>query len=89
MLLYLKIKPNQRINGIDLIDGQWTVRVNSPAIDGQANDGLIAYLSEILQLPKSKIDIKKGHTSRIKCIEINAPGDEVLSKLDLAKNARK
>jgi uncharacterized protein (TIGR00251 family) len=89
MLLYLKIKPNQRFNAVELIDGQWTVRVNSPAIEGQANEGLVEYLSEVLLLPKSKIIIRKGATSRLKCLEIDAPEKDVLTRLDNVKSTRK
>lgn len=85
MQLYLKIKPNQRFNGVELIEGQWTVRVKAPAIDGKANEGLIEYLSEILRIPKSKITLLKGPTSKIKCLEIDAPESDVLVRLAQAQ----
>lgn len=85
MLLYLKIKPNQRFNAVDLVEGQWTVRVKAPAIDGKANAALVEYLSEILRIPKSKIVLKKGATGKIKCLEIDAPDSEVIVRLAEAK----
>ena len=66
MLLYLKIKPNQRLDKIERVGNEWVVRVKAPAIDGKANDHLIEYLSEILEISKSKIILKKGHTGRLK-----------------------
>lgn len=72
MLLYLKIKPNQRYNRIEKVGGEWIVKIKAPAVDGKANEQLAEFLSEILKIPKSKIQLKKGVTSRIKCLEIDA-----------------
>ncbi len=72
MLLYLKIKPNQRFNRVEVVEGEYQIRITAPAVDGKANEGLIEFLSEILLIPKSKIKVKKGHTSRQKCLEIDA-----------------
>ncbi len=72
MLLYLKIKPNQRFDRIERVDDHWVVRVKAPAVDGKANEHLIDYLSSVLGLSKSKVRIRKGSASRIKCLEIDA-----------------
>ena len=85
MLLYLKIKPNQRFNAVELDEGQWTVRVTAPAFNGQANEGLIEYLSEILKIPKTRIKLLKGASSRIKCIDIDAPESHILVRLASAQ----
>ena len=77
MLLYLKIKPNQRFDRVEGSSGQWLIRIKAPAIDGKANEYLINYLSVILDMPKSKIRLKKGQTSRLKCLEIDADEDIV------------
>ena len=86
MLLYLKIKPNQRFDRIEKSGNDWQIKVKAPAIDGKANDQLIKYLSEILGLPKSKIALKKGQSSRIKCLEIDADADFVNLCLERAFN---
>ncbi len=84
MLLYLKIKPNQRFDRIEGSAGQWLARIKAPAQEGKGNEYLIGFLSEILKLPKSKIRLKKGHTSRIKCLEIDADENQVNQFLHLA-----
>jgi uncharacterized protein len=81
MLLYLKIKPNQRFESVEISEGDWIIKVKAPAIDGKANEYLIAYLSRILDLPKSKIILKKGLTSPHKCLEIDADTELVTQKL--------
>jgi len=89
MLLYVKVKPNQRSDKVEKLENApgyvrayWQIRLKAPAVDGKANEHLVAYLSEILELPKSKIVLKKGQTSRIKCLEISMEEQVVISKLN-------
>jgi uncharacterized protein (TIGR00251 family) len=83
MLLYLKIKPNQRFDAVEGSAEQWVLRLKAPAVDGKANEHLVNYLSDILGLPKSKIQLKKGQTSRIKCLDIDASAEIVHQRLAL------
>jgi uncharacterized protein (TIGR00251 family) len=82
MLLYVKARPNQRFDKVEKIGNEWQIRLHAPAVDGKANEHLIEYLSEVLKISKSKIILRKGHTSRVKCLEINADEKEVLDKLE-------
>ena len=81
MQIYLKVKPNQRFDKVEKIGKDWQIRLKAPAIDGKANDHLVVYLSKVLDLPKSRIRLLKGQTSRIKCVEIDAEEDFVTGKL--------
>ncbi|MBK6445820.1 MAG: DUF167 domain-containing protein [Bacteroidetes bacterium] len=81
MQIYLKVKPNQRFDKVEKIGKDWQIRLKAPAIDGKANDHLVIYLSKVLDLPKSRIRLLKGQTSRIKCVEIDAEEDFVTGKL--------
>ena len=83
MKLYLKVKPNQRFERLEQSGSIWMIRVNPPAIDGKANKRVIELLSEILQVPKSKITLEKGHTSATKCFEIDADEKSVMQRLTL------
>ena len=82
MLLYVKVKPNQRFDRVERIENGWQIRLKAPAIDGKANEHLIEYLSEILDISKSKIILKKGQTSKLKCLEISMEESLVNSKLN-------
>ena len=86
MLLYVKVKPNQRFDKVEKSGDEWQIRLKAPAIDGKANDHLVRYLSEILDLPKSKIVLKKGQTARIKCLEIESEESLVLKALEEQRN---
>ncbi len=72
MLLYLKVKPNEHTDRIEKVGNEWLIRLKAPAQDGKANKHLVEYLSDVLDIPKSKIIIMKGQRSRIKCLEIDA-----------------
>jgi len=86
MTIYLKVKPNQRFDMLEKIGIEWQVRLKAPAVDGKANEHLIEVLSGILAISKSKISLKKGKTSRLKCLKINSDEQTVLEKLTLSIN---
>lgn len=46
------------------------IRIHSPPVEGKANDALIVFLSKILGVRKSSLQIEKGDKSRIKTIAI-------------------
>lgn len=69
-LIQVKVKPNSKQQNITLEpDGSLTVQLKSSPVDGKANQELIALLAQHFQVPKSQINIKLGHTSKIKLIE--------------------
>ncbi len=84
MVILNRIKPNQKADKIEWVNEQWQIRLKAPAIDGKANEHLIRLLSETLKLPKSGIRIRKGHSSPMKYLEIDAPEDHVDSRLKAA-----
>ena len=53
--------------------GAWKIRLPAAPVDGKANEALIEFLSEILDIPKSSIAIEKGHTSKTKILSVNLP----------------
>jgi len=93
MVIYLKVKPGQRFDRVEKsgdspheTGAKWQIRLKAPAIDGKANEYLVEYLSEVLEISKSKISLKKGKTSRIKCLEIDADEKSVHEKLESSIN---
>jgi uncharacterized protein YggU (UPF0235/DUF167 family) len=51
-------------------DGSLTVYLLQRAVDGAANDGLVALLAKHFNVSKSKVTIESGFTSRIKRVSI-------------------
>ena len=46
------------------------VRVAAPPVDGKANAVLRHFLAAVLKLPKSKVVLEKGGSSRFKTFEV-------------------
>jgi hypothetical protein len=47
------------------------VAVNAPAVDGRANDAVVAALSDVLGVRRADVEIVSGHTSRTKVVRID------------------
>jgi uncharacterized protein len=73
MIIHLQVKPGSGIDSITFgTDGTMVIKIKAPPVDGKANKYLVAYLSEVFKIPKSKIAITKGETSKHKTITIDA-----------------
>lgn len=70
-ILTVKVIPNATKNKIDgWKEGVLRIRIAAVPDKGKANAALIAYLAEILEIPKSAIRILSGESSRIKRVLI-------------------
>lgn len=63
-----------------LHDGTIKIHVTAAPTEGEANAGLIAFLSDILDVPKSRIEIVAGASGRDKLISVLDMEAEVLHK---------
>lgn len=70
--LAVRVTPRASRNEIVelLDDGTIKVRIASPPADNEANETLINFLSEILGVSKSRLDIVAGATGRDKLISV-------------------
>ena len=76
--LSVRVTPGAKRNAID---GLWNgthlkVALQAPAVDGKANEALIEFLSEMLDVKKKNIFIVTGQTSRCKVILIQTERTE-------------
>ena len=60
------------------------IRLTAPPVDGAANDALIAFLSEVLDVPRRAIAIVSGQTSRDKRVRIDGIDTDAAIALLLA-----
>ena len=76
MKLPVRAVPNARTSEIlgwedDALAGRvLKVRIAAPAVDGKANEALREFLAKSLSLPKSKVTLERGSTSRVKMFTI-------------------
>jgi uncharacterized protein (TIGR00251 family) len=53
-----------------LADGSVKIRLTAPPVEGQANDALVAFLAQVLDVAPSKIEIVAGSTGRDKLVSV-------------------
>lgn len=78
--LPIRVIPRSSRNEIVEILSDQTVkiRLKAPPVEGKANEELVKFLSKILSIPQSKIEIVGGKTGRDKLVSIlDAEGDEI------------
>jgi len=51
-------------------DGAIKIKLKSPPVDGAANEELIRFISKLLAIPRSNIEIISGQASRTKRIQV-------------------
>lgn len=64
------------------------IALTAPPIDGRANDALIAFLAEQLRLPRARIALLSGASSRSKVLRITGKSAaEIQAALSPVQNA--
>lgn len=67
-----------------LADGTIKIHIAAPPVDGEANEKLIDFLSDVLSIPKSRLDIVAGVSGRDKLISVLDMDAETVHKRILA-----
>lgn len=69
----IKVLPRSSKNEIigELTEGTLKIKLKAPPVDGEANAELIKFLSKEWKIPKYKIKILKGQTSKTKLVQID------------------
>lgn len=57
------------------------IRVTAPPVDGLANEALMDFLSQALEIPRRNVCIVSGFTSRTKVVEISEVNLETIQSL--------
>ena len=68
--LRLRVSPGARTKSINRHGDGWKVRVAAVPERGKANDALIEFLAQRLELPQESIELVSGHSSRDKIVEL-------------------
>ncbi|MBU0545683.1 DUF167 domain-containing protein [Patescibacteria group bacterium] len=72
MLINLRVLPRSSKNEVvgKMADGTIKVKLTTAPVDNKANESLVGLLSEYFDVPKGKIKIARGLTSKNKVVEI-------------------
>ncbi|HNY65906.1 MAG TPA: DUF167 domain-containing protein [Deltaproteobacteria bacterium] len=88
-VLVCRVHPNARKDAIEGVrEDQLGIRLNAPPVEGKANKALQKFLSGILGIAKTKIEIRAGETGRIKVLALKGiTPEEVREKLGVTERA--
>jgi len=77
--LSVRVHPRAAKNEVvGLTKDVWQIRLTAPPIKGKANNELLDFLSQLLGIAKSRVDIIKGHTTKNKLLAIRGLSQEVI-----------
>jgi uncharacterized protein (TIGR00251 family) len=70
--LSVRIQPRASKNEIITMEnGGIKIRLTAPPVDNAANEALVKFLSQLLSVARSSIEIVSGHTSRDKIVRVS------------------
>ena len=69
--LSVRVHPGARKNGVTGVHADaLKIALTAPPVDGKANEALIAFLAEALHMPRARVSLVAGATSRAKMVRI-------------------
>jgi len=81
-LLLVRIQPRASKNEIIPMEGgAFKIRLTAPPVDGAANEALVRFLSGVLGIAKTRVEIVSGQTSREKRIRVGGMSEAEVRRL--------
>jgi uncharacterized protein (TIGR00251 family) len=79
--LTVKVHPRAKRSAIAGRLGEaWKLSLAAPPVDGKANEECVRFLAELAGVPRSRVRIVTGLTSRTKVVEIEGVPQEDLER---------
>jgi uncharacterized protein (TIGR00251 family) len=67
----VKVHPRAKRSGITgRLGDAWKLDLAAPPVDGKANEECVRYLAELAGVPRSRVRVVMGASSRVKVVEI-------------------
>ena len=80
--LTVKVHPRARRSALaGRLGDAWKLSLAAPPVDGKANDECVRFFAELAGVPRSRVRIVTGLTSRLKVVEIEGVPQEDLERL--------
>jgi uncharacterized protein (TIGR00251 family) len=71
----VQVMPNaKKTEVVGIIDDAIKIRLQAPALEGRANEALIRFLADVLNVSKSAVTLTHGQTNKRKLLEVKAAG---------------
>jgi uncharacterized protein (TIGR00251 family) len=75
--LTVKVHPRARRSALTGRLGEaWKLDLTAPPVEGKANEECVRYLAELVGVPRARVRIVMGLTSRTKVVEIEGITEE-------------
>jgi len=86
--LTVKVHPRAKRSALSgRLGDAWKLALAAPPVDGKANDECVRFFAEFAGVPRSRVRIVMGLTSRLKVVEIEGVPQETLETLLTATGA--
>ena len=87
ILLDIHLAPRaKRSSVMGIHQNRLKIAVTAPPVDGKANDALVELVAKLLSVPKGRISVVRGLTSRQKVVSVGIgdarEGERILAALD-------
>jgi uncharacterized protein (TIGR00251 family) len=80
--LTVKVHPRARRTALTgRLGDAWKLALAAPPVDGKANEECVRFFAELAGVPKSRVRIVTGSTSRMKVVDVAGVSQEDLEKL--------
>jgi len=80
--LTVKVHPRAKRSGLTgRLGDAWKLDLAAPPVDGKANEECVRYLAELAGVPRSRVRVVMGASSRVKVVEIEGVGQAELEEL--------
>ncbi len=78
-LVYTYIQPGASVDGVSgIFNERLKIKIKAPPRDGEANAAVIAFIAKLLGVPKKKVHLMRGETSRQKDLLVELSVDDVV-----------
>lgn len=85
----VQVMPNAgKSEVLEEIEGALKIRLKALPIEGRANEALVRFIADLLDIPKGRVSVTHGLTSRLKIVEVEAGLDVATVKSLLLRSAR-
>jgi uncharacterized protein (TIGR00251 family) len=83
ILLSIKLQPRAAANEVvDPLGNELRMKVTAPPVDAAANQALVKLVAAILDCPRNRVELVRGHASRHKVIKVfGLSAEAVLARL--------
>jgi uncharacterized protein (TIGR00251 family) len=79
--LTVKVHPRARRSAVTgRLGDAWKLDLTAPPAEGKANDACVRFLAELAGVPRARVRIVTGLTSRTKVVEIEGVTEEEFGK---------